>query len=51
VRLAEADAELARELALRIFGVLLEQAEEGDGGVFVGSGGDFEVHGAGVFND
>ena len=38
VRLAEADAELARELALRVLGVLLEQAQQGDGGVFVGGG-------------
>src|SRR5690348_17129922 len=45
VRLAEADPQLARELALRILRVLLEEAEQGDGGVLVGGGGGFRVHG------
>ena len=49
MRLAEADAELARELPLRVLGVLLEQAQQGDGGVFVGGGG-VRVQRAGVFN-
>ena len=50
VRLAEADAELARELALRILGVLVEQPQQGDGGVFVGRGGVGMQGGARVFN-
>ena len=42
VGFAEADAERARELALRVLGVLLEQAQQRDGSVFVG-GGSFRV--------